>query len=125
MKKLLVFLIIVNLMLTEEIAAQKPVMDYLIKYQYSITDTPYGDYFGWINLKRDGRSYRGEIIDEDGKIYNLKVTRADGKSLNFRLQFDGAKLFFKCELFGDSIRGVGKSSGEKFKFLMKGKKVNY
>jgi hypothetical protein len=106
-----------------EVSAQNLDSDNIFKYQYSVIDTPYGDYFGWIILERKGQSYAGKIIDEEGSINTLKVTKFDDKRLFFKSRIDGLKSVFKCEIFGDSIRGVGIFPGEEFKFILKGKRV--
>ena len=106
-----------------QVNAQDSNVDNVFKYQYSVTDTPYGDYFGWIILERKRQSYVGKIIDEDGSINTLKVIKFDDKHLFFKSKIDGLKSVFKCEIFGDSIRGVGIFSGEEFKFVLRGKRV--
>lgn len=117
------FLPICSLFFFETVGAQNSGIDNIFKYQYSIIDTPYGDYFGWIILKKERQSYQGEIIDEDGTSNNLKVTKFDDNQLIFKSKIDGTKCIFRCEIFGDSIRGVGTFSGDEFKFLLKGKRV--
>lgn len=114
---------VIFLLLFQEICAQRSAADSPIKYQYAIANTPYGDYFGVIVLRREGRSYRGEIVDEDGTITSMKVTKFDGHRLVFKSKIDGTNSRFRCEVFGDSIRGVGIFSGEDFVFVLKGKRV--
>jgi hypothetical protein len=117
------YLPIFSLFFFGTVSAQNSSIDSIFKYQYSIIDTPYGDYYGLIILKREGQSYRGEIIDEDGTINSLKVTKFDENWLIFKSKIDGAKSVFRCEIFGDSIRGVGTFSNDEFKFFLKGKRV--
>ena len=123
MPYLLNFLPIPFLFFYGVVSAQKSNIDDTLRYQYSVIDTPYGDYFGWITLKRDGRSYQGKLIDEDGSSHGLQVIKYDNRHLIFKLKFEANKTLFKCEIFGDSIRGLGKFPGEKFEFLLKGRRV--
>lgn len=117
------YLFVLLIIFVGQASAQDLNSDSVFKYQYSVIDTPYGDYFGWIILERKGHSYVGKIIDEDGSMNTLKVTKFDDKRLLFKSKIDGLKSVFNCEIFGDSIRGVGTFSGEEFKFILRGKRI--
>ncbi len=106
-----------------EVNAQIANDDNTVKYQYSVIDTPYGDYYGLIILKKEGKSYKGEMIDEDGIVHELKVQKFDSKQLIFKSKIDGLKSIFRCEILGDSINGTGVFSGDEFEFKLKGAKV--
>ena len=106
-----------------EVNAQIANDDNTVKYQYSVIDTPYGDYYGLISLKKEGKYYRGEMIDEDGIVYELKVQKFDSKQLIFRSKIDGLKSIFRCEILGDSIKGTGVFSGDEFVFKLIGTRV--
>jgi len=55
MNKLSVTIYIV--MLCSALSAQDSSTDLSGKYSYSVVDTPYGDYYGWIILDKKGRRY--------------------------------------------------------------------
>lgn len=117
------YLLIFYLLCFWEVNAQIANDDHTVKYQYSVIDTPYGDYYGLIILKKEGKSYKGEMIDEDGIVYELKVQKFDSKQLIFKSKIDGLKSIFRCEILGDSIKGTGVFSGDEFEFQLKGIRV--
>lgn len=95
-----------------------------VQFNYSIVETPYGDYFRKITLRKIGHHYLGELVDdEDGSSHHLKVIKYDGKEFVFALKFDGLKFVFSCRIVGDSLVGTGVSRREDFEFLLKGKLI--
>lgn len=93
------------------------------RYAYSVVDTPYGDFFGWIILRKNGNTYKGEIIDEEGKQSQLKVIRSQGTQLEFRSNLEDSKSLFICSFFGDSVWAEVRVDKDDFKYILKGKKV--
>jgi hypothetical protein len=117
------YLPIFTLLCSCEVNAQIANDDNTVKYQYSVIDTPYGDYYGVIILKKEGKSYKGEMIDEDGIVYELKIQKFDSNQLIFKSKIDGLKSIFRCEILGDSVIGTGIFSGDEFEFKLKGTRV--
>lgn len=98
-------------------------LDHSGKYAYAIVDTPYGDYSGFIILKKKDNTYQGEVINEEGIKYDLSVVRSSGNRIIFRSNIEETNSILHCEFFGDSIRANVEVKGDDFPYVLKGTKI--
>lgn len=123
MKKVSILLITI-LVSTAILVAQKTQIDRSGRYHYKVLDTPYGDFSGWIILKKKKNSYEGEIINDEGRTFKMKVLKHKGDQLIFRTDLEDTNSLATCKFSGDSIFGHISVKGDDFPYLIKGKKGN-
>lgn len=98
------------------------ITNYSGKYRYSVINTPYGDFFGWLTLKKSGNTYKGEIVNDEGKEFYMKVIKFSGNRLVFRSNIEGTNSLISCQFFGDSLRANVAVHGDDFPYILKGAK---
>jgi len=97
-------------------------LDFSGKFSYAIVDTPYGDYFGHIVLRKKGESYEGEIVNDEGRKFDLKVLRTRGNVIVFKSNAEDTNSTFTCRLEGDSLKANVEVEGDTFLYKLRGKR---
>jgi hypothetical protein len=97
--------------------------DIIGTYSYSVQDTPYGDYNGYLYLWRKENKLEGEIENEESTKYYLKWVGQKGNSLIFKSNIEETKSTLSVEFYQDSLRGTIKVKGDDFPYEIKGKKI--
>jgi len=124
MKKIKVKILIVLTFFAFMAVGQSVINDYTGKYQYSVLDTPYGDFFGHLILRKTGQQYEGEIINGEGKKFNVNVIRVRNNTIVFKSNIEETNSILSCRFVGDSIHANVEVQGDKFLYVLKGKKIN-
>ncbi|SKC83345.1 hypothetical protein [Ohtaekwangia koreensis] len=122
MKKTL-FIICISLLSTA-ISYGQGQNDFSGSWMYSVTDTPYGNFYGTIILNKSGETYNGKVVNKAGKQYTLDVLRVKGNRLVFSSNVEETNSIFNCSFKGDSVLATIEVKGDKFLYKLKGKKVS-
>jgi hypothetical protein len=101
---------------------QQLTRDFSGNYRYSVVDTPYGEFFGSMTLKKNGELYVGSLVNNHGQTFTVKFVRARGNSIVFKSNFENANSLFLCRFSGDSLRAYIEVEGDTFVYTMKGNK---
>ena len=104
------------------LVAQNNDLDLSGTWDYQVTKTPYGNFFGKIILKKTDDTYTGEIINKQGKKYTLDVVRCKGNRLIFNSNIEETTSLVSCVFQGDSIKATIEVQGDNFLYKLKGKR---
>lgn len=95
------------------------------EYNYSIPDTPYGDYFGKLILRKPADLWQGEMINEEGIRSPLRGIKVQENRVSFKADIEDTNdSYFELEVSGDSLRGSIVVKGDDFNYVLKAKKIS-
>lgn len=93
-------------------------------YKYECKNTPSGDYFGTLTLKKVSEQYVGDIINSKGRKFEITFLRQKGNRLIFSSNLeDTNNSILTCDFQGDSLRATIEVKGDDFLYKLRGKKV--
>jgi hypothetical protein len=104
-------------------AQTKKKTDFSGTWKYEVRDTPSGDFFGNIILKKVNEKYTGEIINDKGLKDSIHVTEHEGNKLVFTSQVEEADETFHCVFTGDSLHASIDVVGDNFNYQLRAKRV--
>ena len=112
------------LVISASLSAQtKKKTDFSGTWKYEVRDTPSGDYFGNLVLKKVNGKYQGQIINDQGMKDSIKVTEVTGNKMVFTAQVEQADETFNCVFTGDSLHAAIDVVGDNFKYQLRAKRV--
>lgn len=101
-------------------AQQSP--DFSGRWYYEVKNTPYGNFYGVIILKRKDTAYTGEIINKAGKKFKLEVMRVKSNKMVFSSNVEDTNSIFNCQFKGDSLLATVEVKGDQFLYRLKAKR---
>jgi hypothetical protein len=100
------------------------VRDYSGAYKYEVRNTPSGDFFGTLTLRKEDDKYVGEIVNDKGRKFTVNFLRLRDDRLIFSSNVeDTNNSIFTCDFKGDSLRATIEVKGDDFLYKLRGKKV--
>jgi len=112
------------LVISASLSAQtKKKTDFSGSWKYEVRDTPSGDFFGNIVLKKVNGKYQGEIINDKGSKDSISVTSVTGNKMVFTSHVEQADETFNCVFTGDSLHADIDVVGDNFTYKLRAKRV--
>jgi len=93
-------------------------------YKYEVRNTPYGDYFGVLTLRKVGEKYEGEFVNNKGKKYPINFFKVRDNKMIFSSNIeDTDNSMVSCVFVGDSIKATIEVKGDNFLYKLNGEKT--
>jgi hypothetical protein len=92
------------------------------RWYYEVKNTPYGNFYGVIILKKQNEAYAGQIINKAGKKFKVDVVRVKGNRMVFLSNVEDTNSTFNCQFKGDSLLATVEVKGDKFLYKLKAKR---